>query len=493
MTRARARPLVRRANVELRADPTRVVATIFLPGQEIAATGESRSTAVLERILALDDVVVASTLDALRTSFLPRHPHLAGIWEAHARLVEHRMVDHPRMTPDRRALIGAYFTQEYAIEAAALFNPSMVVHPDQSGLAEGSLRFVMSVRGVGEGHISSVEWRSGEIDVRDVVSFDKAAEGPLLPTFVPTPYARSTFEQQMAEFGGDHSDSDFVLDSLPDTFSRYDLDIALTDLEAQRLTRRSAIRTVDRFRRIAACNYTVEFPDSSSLDQRVLMPRGPSESHGLEDLRLVRIDAPDPHAGYVGTYTAYDGSKVVPQVLRTRDFRTFHVSQLSGPGAKNKGLALFPRKVGGRYLALSRADRESNALTSSADLCQWDKPRLLQSPARAWEIIQLGNCGPPLETEAGWLVLTHGVGAMREYGIGALLLDLDDPSVVLGQLEAPLLTPTADERDGYVPNVVYSCGGLVHADTLVLPYGCSDSSIRVALVDLPRLLAQLQP
>jgi predicted GH43/DUF377 family glycosyl hydrolase len=493
VSRAPKGALVRRSDLVLTADPSRVVATIFLPGQEIAASGESRSTAVLDRILALDEDVVSSTVAALRESFLPRHPHLASVWEANARLVEHRLVDHHHHTPDRRALIGAYFTQEYAIEAAALFNPSMVLHPDQSGLPSGSARFIMSLRGVGEGHISSVEWRTGVVDAQDDVTLDAVTQGPLLPAFVPVPYERSTFEQQMAELGGDHSDSDFVLDSLPDTFSRYDLDIALADLEAQRLTRRSAIRTVDRFRRVAACNYTVEFPEASTLDQRVLMPRGPSEAHGLEDLRLVRLSGPDGPAGYVGTYTAYDGSKVVPQVVRTRDFRTFQVSQLSGPGAKNKGLALFPRQVGGRYLALSRADRESNALTSSVDLRTWDKPRLLQSPAQAWEIIQLGNCGPPLETTAGWLVLTHGVGPMRTYGIGALLLDLDDPSVVLGQLTQPLLTPAADERDGYVPNVVYSCGGLVHGDTLVLPYGCSDSAIRLALVDIPQLLAALQP
>jgi predicted GH43/DUF377 family glycosyl hydrolase len=221
------------------------------------------------------------------------------------------------------------------------------------------------------------------------------------------------------------------------------------------------------------------------------MPRGPAESHGMEDARLVRLPLEDGGWEYIGTYTAYDGSRVSTQLFSTRDFRRFVISRLSGPGSKNKGLALFPRKIAGRYVAVSRADRESNGISTSDDLQFWTEPVLVQTPHQPWEIIQLGNCGPPIETDRGWLVLTHGVGPMREYSIGALLLDLEDPTVVIGGLTRPLLTPEPNERSGYVPNVVYSCGAMLHDRTLVLPYGCSDSTSRIALVALDPLLDEL--
>jgi predicted GH43/DUF377 family glycosyl hydrolase len=349
----------------------------------------------------------------------------------------------------------------------------------------------MSARAVGEGHISSVEFRTGVVDAHNRVSFDVAGAVTALPSDAPTTYSKKAFERQHTELGGEHSNSDFVLDSLPSAFVRTDLDRALMKLRAQGLTRGTGVKTIDRFEWIAASHYSVEFAEASSLSQRVLMPRGPSESHGLEDARVTRFRHDDGTIDYRATYTAFDGRSVVPQLLTTADFRTFHVSQLSGAGAKNKGMALFPRKINGEYVALSRWDRESNAVVTSSDMHHWTDPTNVQSPEQPWEIVQLGNCGPPIETPSGWLVLTHGVGPMRTYGIGALLLDLEDPTKVIGQLDRPLLTPTADERDGYVPNVVYSCGAMLHGDALVLPYGCSDSVIRVAVVDLPSLLSAL--
>jgi predicted GH43/DUF377 family glycosyl hydrolase len=235
----------------------------------------------------------------------------------------------------------------------------------------------------------------------------------------------------------------------------------------------------------------VEFPTGSTLPERVLMPRSPAESHGMEDLRLVRLPLDDGGSEYVGTYTAYDGSRVSSHLLSTLDFRRFTVRRLSGRGSRDKGLALFPRTIRGRYVALSRTDRESNGITTSHDLQNWTQPEIVQRPERPWELIQLGNCGSPIETEHGWLVLTHGVGPMRTYSMGAMLLDLDDPTQVLGRLSEPLLRPEDDERSGYVPNVVYSCGALLHGGTLVIPYGCSDTSSRIALVELEPLLAEL--
>ena len=275
---------------------------------------------------------------------------------------------------------------------------------------------------------------------------------------------------------------------LPERFHDDELEAALADLAGERLTRPTAARTADLARRIVAHTYEVEFPPETTLAQRVLWPQSPSESHGLEDARFVRVEDDDI---YRATYTAFDGSSIAPQLIETADFRRFRISQIAGPAAQNKGMALFPRRVGGRYVALSRWDQENNALATSADGVWWDAAGTLQTPSRPWELLQLGNCGSPIETEAGWIVLTHGVGPMREYAIGAVLLDLDDPSRVIGVLRDPLLVPAEDERNGYVPNVLYSCGALRLGDQLLLPYGASDASVRFAFVDVPLLVERL--
>ncbi|HEY5482621.1 MAG TPA: glycoside hydrolase family 130 protein [Propionibacteriaceae bacterium] len=492
MTESTTPPLIRRTAHILRPDPTRVVSKLFLPGQEFLAAERSRSAAVLDRVLALHEAEVSRALAATMASFGSRHRDLAATLESRFRLVAHRLADPDALSPERRQLVGAYFSQEYAVEAAALFNPSMVAHPDQDGLPPGTMRFVMSVRGVGEGHISSIEFRTGTIDENDAITFDALSSTTVLAQAVPTTYSRAVFAQQHAELGGDQSSARFVLEALPASFVRADLDRTLARLRAQRLTRASAAKTIDQFERIAACNYSITFPADSAMNERVILPTGPSESHGLEDVRLVKFTGSDGGVGYLGTYTAFDGGRVVPQLLRTDDFRTFQITQLSGSAAKNKGMALFPRPVDGQHLALSRWDREDNSLATSDDWSNWVDVGTLERPHEPWEIVQLGNCGSPLETPAGWLVLTHGVGPMREYSIGAMLLDLDDPRKVRGRLHQPLLTPAADERNGYVPNVVYSCGGLVHNDTLVLPYGESDVAIRIALINLTELLQELQ-
>jgi predicted GH43/DUF377 family glycosyl hydrolase len=482
---------VHRTATILRPDPSRVVSRIFLPGQEALQPGGSRSTVILERVLDLSDDEVETELAGVRAAFAHRHRDLEDTWARHFALVEHRLAGADRPAASRRRLIGAYFTQEFGVEAAALFNPSMVRHPDQSGMPLDSTRFVMTVRAVGEGHISSVEFRTGTIDGTQRVAIDEPAKVAVLPSLIPTRYSRLSFRQQLTDVGETGANADFVLGGLPDSFSRSDLDFALNRLRDQRVTRGAAVRTIERLERIADCSYSVEFPDDSSIEERVLMPTAPSESHGMEDVRLLQFTENDGRTRFIGTYTAHDGHKIASQLIGTDDFRTFDVTQLSGPGSQNKGMAVFPRRIGDDYVALSRADRESNGVTTSHDLRHWDEPILIQTPHQPWEIVQLGNCGPPVETDAGWVVLTHGVGPMRQYGIGALLLDLDDPTVVLGRLAAPLLTPAPDERDGYVPNVVYSCGAMLHGQTLVLPYGCSDSTTRIALVDLEPLLDAL--
>ncbi len=482
---------VTRTDHELRPDHTRVVSRIFLPGQEVAYGGESRSEAVLDRLLAMSAAEVDERMARLTARFSGRHYDLTATWEAHFRLLEHRMGEPESVGTERRLLIGAYFTQEYAFEAAALCNPSMVEHPDQSGLPAGSTRFVMTLRAVGEGHLSSVELRTGVIDSTDSLTFDPMPQAALLPESAETSFDQTSVRHQLRDLSGDRANADYVIDALPESFTRQHLDDALAELRDQSLTRGTALCTIERLERIAASTYTVRFPTASTMQERVIMPRGPSESHGIEDVRMLRFTEEDGSTRYLGTYTAYDGQHVSLGLIATDDFQTFRMEPLSGPGSRNKGLALFPRRVGGRYLALSRADRESNGVTTSTDLRHWSPPVLVQTPQSPWELIQLGNCGPPIETEAGWLVLTHGVGPMREYCLGALLLDVDDPTITLGRLATPLLSPAANERDGYVPNVVYSCGAMRHGRTLVLPYGCSDSRTRIANVDLDALLDAL--
>jgi predicted GH43/DUF377 family glycosyl hydrolase len=486
------RPIVRHLDIHLRPDPQRVIARTFLPGQEILTSGVSRATAVLDRISRLSESEVERLLAVTMASFSPRHHDLAGLLDSRFELVAHRL-EHPAgLSAARRRLVGACFTQEYSVEAAALFNPSMVMHPDQTGVAAGSVRFIMSLRGVGEGHLSSVEFRAGTFDGSAVV-LDESSGVATLPEPQPSRYSKAVMAQQLAEMGNDEGSSEYVLSGLPAWFGTDELTAAVGRLGDQGLTRGSGAATREAIEWIAACNYSIEFAEHSAIDERVIFPMSPSESHGLEDVRLVRFTGADGVVDYRGTYTAFDGFHVAPQLLRTSDFRTFQMSQLAGPAAKDKGMALFPRPIHGDYFALSRWDRESTMLATSGDLRYWEGAATLQTPEYPWEVIQVGNCGSPIETERGWLVLTHGVGPMREYSIGALLLDLHDPRVVLGRLPEPLLAPRPDDRSGYVPSVVYSCGGLLHGDVLVLPYGCNDATIRFALIDVPQLLDLLLP
>ncbi|MCG2797064.1 MAG: glycoside hydrolase family 130 protein [Cellulomonas sp.] len=484
---------VTRTEHRLAPDPTRVATAIFLPGQEMAASGRSRSASVLNRVLALSDDQVDAELALMVEQFGTRHRRLETTWESHFRLIAHRVEAFRQLSVSRRRLIGAYFTQEFAVEGAGLSNPSMVAHPDQSGLPAGSVRFLMTLRGIGEGHVSCIEMRTGVVDGDNKVLLDPPPTVAVLPEEKDATYSLDAFAHQLRELGDDRADAEFVLARLAPEFGPGDLAGVIARLKAQGLTRVFAARTVEDLERIAASTYVVEFPADSTPAERVLQPQSSHESHGVEDARMVRTVADDGRTEYLGTYTAYDGHAIGQQLLRTHDFRRFTSTPITGQGSRNKGLALFPRRIGGRFAAISRADRESNAITTSSDMLHWDTPVLVQVPEHPWEIVQLGNCGPPIETEAGWLVLTHGVGPMRTYAIGAMLLDLDDPRTVLASLERPFLTPTQEERHGYVPNVVYSCGAMLHGRTLVLPYGCSDSQTRIAMVDLDGLLGAMVP
>jgi len=490
MTSVRA-GLVTRSPQRLAADPSRVITRLFVPGQEGFEHQDSRAGAVLKRILALDEEEVRSSLDDVVTRFDGRHRDLVGTFRDHAGELADRLNTDIERSPARMLLLGATFTSEYAIEAAALCNPSIVAHPDQAGMPAGSLRFVMSVRGIGEGHRSSIGFRSGVVDADGGVTVDAPTRFATVGSVGSTLLDAAVFRSELARLRDGGEAADYVLDALGDRFTRADLDERLDTLQTHMSTRGRAQQTISLIRAIAERFYAVEFADDIPLSERVLYPAMGAEATGMEDARFVRFVDDDGSVSFYATYTAYSGSHISQQLLETTDFLSFTSTPMVGSAAANKGLALFPRRIRGRFAAMSRSDRESNSVAYSDDPFNWPNSAPCQQPARAWEALQLGNCGPPIETEAGWLVLTHGVGPMRTYRIGAILLDLEEPTRVIGQLRQPLLSPAADEQDGYVPNVVYSCGALVHAGTLVMPYGIGDAAIGIATVPLRELLAEL--
>lgn len=482
--------LVRRSPIVLRSDSRRVIARPFLPGHELPSEGISRAEAVVQRLVSMPEADVEKTLAATLSAHSGRHADLPASFREHFQLVAHRLPSGVGISSDRADLIGAYLTHEYAIEAAALFNPSIAAHPDQDGLAPGDLRFVMTARAVGEGHVSSLEFRSGVLSADDVVQLDEA--GTRLTTGRVTQSTTSTeFLREALDEDGDAVTAQSVLGRLPEHFTPRELEDVLASSELDSPRRRGPGGLLERIRSRAASSYELTFASTSDLSERVVFPTAEAESHGIEDARLVRFVDEDDSVRYYATYTAYDGSGIAPHLLSTTDFETFSMRPQLGPAAKNKGMALFPRRIAGRFWSLSRWDRESISVTTSADALRWGQPVTMLRPTQPWELIQLGPCSSPLETSQGWVVITHGVGPMRTYSLGAALLDLQDPTIVLGTLTEPLMTAGPDERDGYVPNVLYSCGGLIHGETIVLPYGCSDSSIRFAFIDLAGLLGQL--
>lgn len=480
-----------RTDVIVRPDPARVLARLFVPGHERLEDTESRATGVLGRILATSEAQAQAAVAEVRDRFAGRHRNLDGVLAEHYAQIAHRVPAVDAVSPAHRDLIGAVFTAEYALEAAALFNPSAVPHPDQGGLAAGELRFVLSLRAVGEGHVSSVQFRTGVLDRDGQPTIDPPGRFVAVGRTQTSTGDRGLLDAQLAESGADRESASYLIARLGPRFDHTELEEALVALGAQAVTRHGAVHTAGLARQIAAESYETTFPDDGRLAERVLWPWAPCESRGMEDARFVCFTAADGSVDYRATYTAFDGERISPHVVRTADFRRFAMTPLAGPAARDKGMALFPRLVGGRHLALSRWDRESNALSTSDEGLVWTAATTLSAPTQSWQLVQVGNCGPPVETAAGWLVLTHGVGPMREYAIGAMLLDLHDPTRVLGVLREPLLRVERRERDGYVPNVVYSCGSLLHGTHLLLPYGFSDAAVGFAVVDLPSLLDRL--
>ena len=474
-------------------DATRVITRPFHPSDVAIASGEaSRIRAILDRVLAIPEEQLPAMLGWLWREFASRHRDFERVLHEHYRLVAHHLEREMPLSRERRLLIGAYFTHEYSIEGAALFNPSIVPAPDQSGLAPAALRFVMSTRAVGEGHISSIGFRSGVIGRDGGMVFDPTSPFAFTGARTPNPaYVKKQFAEKLREVGVDNEVSRWVLARVQERFSTEELHAVCAASKAERVPAVMRCETLDVIHWLATSSYDVVFQPDSAISERVIFPESPIESRGMEDARFVRFVEDDGSVSYYATYTAYDGRDILPQLIETPDFLHFGVRTLSGSCVQNKGMALFPRRIGGKFAMLSRHDGESLYFLTSDNIRSWNEAQELRVPSHPWEIVQIGNCGSPIETEAGWLVLTHGVGAMRRYAIGALLLDLENPQRIIGQLAEPLLSPAADEREGYVPNVVYTCGGIVHEGQLILPYGFSDVGIAIATTPIDELVSRL--
>lgn len=480
---------ITRSSVILRPDRTQVLNRPF------RLVGSHRSIKIAARVMALPEPEVLTLLEGVHAEFGGRQPQLDEFLRRPFDDVRPYLLHGQELSEERQLLLGGYFTHEYSLEAAALFNPSMVPHTSQAGVPPGSLRIMLSLRATAEGHVSSIVFRSGILDAGCNVIMDPRSRFSREPKHVPnTKFEKVLFRRKLEELKlmGDFNQR--ILDGLPGEFTMEQLRTGIE--QASRQLPEAGKRSLDIVARetmmLAQSNYEVQFNPESELSERVLFPVTPSQSNGIEDARFVRFQNDDGTSIYYATYTAYDGRIILPQLLETSDFLGFKFITLNGPAVQNKGMALFPRKINGRFAMLGRQDGENIYLMFSEHLHFWHSMQLILEPVYPWEFIQLGNCGSPIETEAGWLVLSHGVGPMRKYCIGAFLLDRDDPTKLIGRLPEPLLEPNADERDGYVPNVVYSCGSLVHGGKLVIPFGISDYATTFATLPLAQILAAME-
>ncbi len=478
---------LRRHEIKFLPQSARVIIRPFIPASS------HNVAAILNRALAMSEEDAGAQLEALHAEFASRHFDIESVLLRHYEKVRPKISMRRPLSRMRQLFIGALFSGEYALESAALFNPSIVPHPDQSGLPEGALRFIMSLRATGEGHISSIEFRTGTIASDGSISVEAVSRFVTVPEIVPNPnYKKRRFIIKLQEMGFENGHAASVMGPLAENFTLVDLDESV--LRVRRETKpagRDLRRTLECIRWLADSNYELNFPSKLAVSERIIFPVSPNESNGIEDARIVRFVEDDGSVMYCATYTAYNGRAILPQFIETQDFLHFRVLTLNGGAVQNKGMALFPRRINGRYAMLSRQDDENLFIMFSDSPHHWSDPQMLMRPAEMWESVKIGNCGSPIETEAGWLVITHGVGPMRKYCIGAALLDLNDPTKVLGRLREPLLSPEANEREGYVPNVVYSCGSLVHGRELILPFAMSDTASGIASVSLEDLLAAL--
>ena len=483
------RPLsVLRKPGEFSADNTRVIARFFQPGNE------ERTRATVRRVLGLAEEEVVLLFERVRSEYANRHRDFEGMVKRRFDDELARYVPEPqKLSLERRLLLGAYFMMEYSVESAALFNPSIVPHPIQNHVPKGGIRFVMSFRATGEGHISSIVFRSGILGPDCAISFDPSSRYIETPEVKKdTAFDKHLFELKLNEMGACDEITGLIFTRLPDQFTFAQLLGEIAEIgEEDNLAKSVYSATFETMTWLARSNYELQFRSDRRISERVIFPVSENESKGIEDARFVRFVDDDGTVTYYATYTAYNGVQILPQLLETKDFVHFKAITLNGKMVQNKGMALFPRKINGLYFMISRQDGVNLHIMHSDHLHFWQEACVLRRPEYPWEFVQIGNCGSPIETKAGWLLLTHGVGPMRKYCIGVDLLDLHDPSKVIARLDEPILAPNENEREGYVPNVVYTCGSMIHNDWLIIPYAMSDARCAIASLSVTDLLKRL--
>lgn len=481
------KPLVKRKKTKIVRDTSRVITRALIP------SNMARIPKIIDRVIKLTEKEATDLLQNVNFNFSDRHKNIESIFTDNFDRVSEYVPRKETLSSTKKLLIGAYFTMEYSVESAALFNPSIVPHPIQDGVTPGSLRFIMSLRATGEGHISSIVFRSGIIMNNCSFLFEPLSE------FVETSkirhdqfYDRHLFMLKLKDMTAWNERSAKVFEQLSEkfTFDELKLSIDALHLTLKDISKDVAIRNIFW---LANSNYFIKFETENNISERVIFPVSDNENRGIEDARFVRFLDDNGEVTYYATYTAYNGSCILPQLLATKDFLNFDITTLNGKAVQNKGMALFPRKIKGKYVMLSRLDGENNYIMFSDHLHFWQEAKIIQEPTRPWEFMQIGNCGSPIETSHGWLVLTHGVGPMRQYSIGAILLDLENPAKIIARLEEPLLSPNEEEREGYVPNVVYTCGSMIHNNMLIIPYAMSDITSSIATVELKDLIDCMKP
>ncbi len=484
----RAELQARRHGTLITPDKSRVLLRPFVPGNA------RRMKRILARIMKLSEIEAQQVLENVLIEFRDRHRDVERFFERRFDQMRPFLPSQYKPSKVKCLLIGSYFTCEYSLEAAALFNPSIVPHPDQSRLEPGSLRFIMSLRATGEGHISSIEFRTGIINGQGEVGVDLPSPYVTAPQVNADPvYVKSEFANKLHDQVCLTSATKEILRVLPEKFRRSQLTAPIARFREShpKLTSVQS-RSIECAEALAELNYEISYSETQQLSERVIFPVSSYESNGIEDARFVRFIDDDDAVTYYSTCTAYNGRAIMPLLLETTDFIHFRMNSLSGEAARNKGMALFPKRIDGKFAMISRHDGENLYIVMSDSIYRWNEPHKLLKPTYPWEFTQIGNCGSPVETEKGWLLLTHGVGPVRKYCIGAVLLDRDNPAKVIAQLREPLIAPDESEREGYVPNVVYTCGAIMHNRKLIMPYAMSDYVTCIASVSIDDLLERMQ-
>jgi len=482
---------VTRKDVLFNPDPSRVIARFHYANDE-------RSKDIIQKILDMPVEEAKIALSQVLRGYSKRHRSISKIFENHFNRLSHVLremnINPEGIEQQMKVLIGSYFTKEYSIESAAFFNPSIVEAPDQSELHVGEKRVFFSFRATGEGHISSIVFRSGILDKNSDLFIEPVGkmldEAGNIKRFI---YSKAAFTAELNELQDNNkSISSHVFSKLGEDFTYGELARSVKATKEELKLSASKEIQVNQILWLASSHYEIEFSLDTAISERVIFPVSANERNGIEDARFVKFIDDNGEATYYATYTAYDGLSILPKLIETKDFYHFIIKPINGEIGRNKGMALFPRKINGKYAMLCRIDGVNNYIAFSDDINIWHEAKLIQEPKYPWEFVQIGNCGSPIETNEGWLVLTHAVGPMREYVLGASLFDIDNPEKEIGRLKTPLMTPNEEERDGYVPNVIYTCGAIVHNGMLGIPYAMSDYASAFACVNLEELLNELK-